>query len=78
MDVLSILGSPRRAGNTARVLDWVEEVFHEAGSAVERISIGDRDIRPCTGCFACKLQPGSMCIQRDDANELFRQIRDAD
>lgn len=78
MDVLSVLGSPRRAGNTARVLDWVEEALHKAGSAVERIRVGDRDIRPCTGCFACKLQPGSLCIQRDDANDLFRQMRSAD
>jgi len=76
IQVLSILGSPRRAGNTARVLDWIEEALRETGSTVERVSTGDRDIRPCTGCFACKLQPGSLCVQRDDANELYGKMRD--
>lgn len=78
MDALSILGSPRRAGNTARVLDWIDEALHEAGSAIRRVCLIDRHIRPCTGCFACKLHPGSLCIQRDDANDLFGQMRDAD
>jgi NAD(P)H-dependent FMN reductase len=38
MRIMTILGSPRRQGNTAKVLGWIEEQFradgHEADSAV--------------------------------------------
>jgi len=42
MRIMTILGSPRRQGNTAKVLGWIEEQFqadgHEVESANKRIT----------------------------------------
>lgn len=47
MNVLTILGSPRKAGNTATVLDWVETGIRDAGHSVERINLIDCKINGC-------------------------------
>jgi multimeric flavodoxin WrbA len=38
---MTILGSPRRQGNTAKVLGWIEEQFQAAGHEVDSAKILD-------------------------------------
>jgi multimeric flavodoxin WrbA len=78
MQIMTILGSPRRAGNTARVLAWVEERFRSAGHDVSRVDIIDRHVDGCTECMACKKGKIELCSLRDDGNDLFRQMAAAD
>ena len=35
MQIMTVLGSPRRQGNTAKVLGWIEEHFQADGHEVE-------------------------------------------
>ena len=75
MQVYSILGSPHKNGNTARVLDWVEDELRTAGHKVERAFVGDGRIGPCRGCHACKEtldKPG--CVGGDGANDIFARM----
>ena len=56
MKVMTILGSPRRNGNTAKVLGQFESMISN-GHEVERIDIVDSNVKGCVGCYACQQKP---------------------
>ncbi len=72
--IVTLLGSPRKKGNTAKVLKAFEEniaVDHE----VVRVNIAEMNINGCLGCHACQNEedlPG--CVQKDDVEVLFQEI----
>jgi len=79
MKVVTLLGSARKKGNTARVLGWVEEELKALGHEVERIELGNKEIKGCLGCAKCKETPDAIaCIQKDDAEGVFETMIDAD
>ena len=78
MLVLGLQGSPRKKGNTAKVLENIESLLgnrHE----VERIDIISQDVRGCLGCTKCQ---GSLnepaCAQKDDVPILLEKLLNAD
>lgn len=79
MKVLTILGSPRKKGNTATVLSWVEEELKSLGHDVERIAATAYDVKGCLGCYLCQKkldEPG--CVQKDDAIQIFEKMIKSD
>jgi multimeric flavodoxin WrbA len=75
MKIASILGSPRKKGNTNRVLQWIEDALQAQGHEVNRINTSDHKVRGCKGCFTCKKftdKPG--CPQKDDAVEIINRL----
>jgi multimeric flavodoxin WrbA len=78
MKIVTILGSPRKRGNTAAVLGAFEALVapeHE----VERLNIMDYRVEGCRGCDVCQDrldEPG--CLQKDDAVPLLKRILAAD
>ncbi|NLA39606.1 MAG: flavodoxin family protein [Methanomicrobiales archaeon] len=64
MKVLGISGSMRKTGNTALLVTSILNRVREAGIETEYISLADREIRPCTGCEACK--DAKWCVTEDD------------
>jgi multimeric flavodoxin WrbA len=78
MRVVTILGSPKKKGNTNKVLSLAEELIareHE----VDRINIIDYEVRGCRGCGACERNPDEpACVQKDDAEEIFQRMLKAD
>jgi len=78
MKIVTILGSPRKRGNTAAVLGAFEALAapqHE----IDRINITDYHVAGCLGCDHCfsnLTEPG--CAQRDDAVRLLARILAAD
>jgi len=78
MRILAIQGSPRKAGNTATVLDMFESHL-SSGHTVERVNVVDFDIKGCTGCGACqRVMDAPGCVQKDDAPGLFEREIEAD
>lgn len=78
MRAMTILGSPRRQGNTAKVLGWIESQFHADGHEVDRANVLDYRVQGCGECMACKQRTIELCSIRDDANELYRRMVAAD
>ena len=74
MRIMTILGSPRRHGNTANVLGWIEEQFRADSHAVDQVNIVDQSVRGCGECMACKKGRTELCSIEDDANGLFRRM----
>jgi multimeric flavodoxin WrbA len=79
MKVVTIFGSPRKEGNTAKVLEWMEEAFKATKHQVDRIDVNDYNVNGCKGCYACQANPDEpACVQKDDAEKLFQRMMAAD
>jgi hypothetical protein len=52
MRVMTILGSPRRQGNTAKVLGWIEDQLRAAGRQVDAANILDYHVQGCGDSLA--------------------------
>jgi len=79
MKVLSLFGGPRKQGNTATVVNWVEEELRRSGHEVERVDVADRSIGGCTGCWACaEVVDAPGCVIDDDAQPIFDKMIAAD
>lgn len=76
IDVLAVIGSKRRQGNTARLVAEVTSPLEEMGFTVRTVNLDDYTIQGCRGCEACS--EGSTCIIDDDMAELYDLIAQAD
>jgi multimeric flavodoxin WrbA len=70
--VLGIVGSPRRGGNTEVLVDEVLAAAAEAGALVEKVVLNELDIVPCQACNGCQGSGG--CVQQDDLPALLEQM----
>ena len=67
MNVLILMGSPRLWGNTAELCKPLMEELERRGAAVRYVTLADKDIRPCQGCYACQQIGGEYgCCQKDE------------
>ena len=79
MKIIALQGSPRKKGNTAKILSWVEEELHSLGHEVESIYLNDKNIKGCLACAKCKEKPETIgCVQKDDAPEILEKMINAD
>lgn len=80
MKTLSFLGSPRHNGNTAVLLNRVlDGIYHEDNAAREdSIFLHEKNIKPCNGCNACKLEKNGICVIQDDMQDIYKQIGKSD
>jgi multimeric flavodoxin WrbA len=79
MKIASILGSPRRQGNTSRVMQWIEDALRGQSHEIDRINIVDFKVNGCKGCFTCKKVADSLgCPQKDDAMEIMSRLMTVD
>ena len=77
MKIVVISGSPHRSGTSAVLVDALIRGALESGHQVTRFDAAFRRIQPCQACHACQ-QNGGMCAQRDDMDELYQKLLEAD
>ncbi len=79
MQIITILGSAKKKGNTATVLGRVEEELKSLGHDVERIYLNNKSIGGCLGCAKCRENPDEIaCVQKDDAIGIMDQMISSD
>ena len=67
MNVLILMGSPRLHGNTAELCKPFMEELKENGAQVRYVTLADKEIKPCKGCYACQQVSGEYgCTQKDE------------
>lgn len=76
MKVLVVNGSPHLNGCTDRGLREVEETLKANGVEVERVNVGNKDIRGCIGCYFCRTH--GRCVFNDAVNETAPKLAEAD
>ena len=79
MKVLAFNGSPRKDGNTVRLIQKVFETLQQAGIATELIQVGGLLLHGCKACYQCRKLQNGRCSQDDDpVNGWIEQMRSAD
>ncbi|MBD5312583.1 MAG: flavodoxin family protein [Muribaculaceae bacterium] len=76
MKVLVINGSPHLNGCTDRGLKEVEKTLLAHNIEVERINVGNKDVRGCIGCNFCREH--GRCVFNDIVNESAPKFAEAD
>lgn len=76
MKVLLISGSPRRSGNTEKVLDSIAHSARGKPIKIKKIILNELKLRPCQNCGGCRKT--GRCILRDDMVLVCQEIENAD
>ena len=72
MKILALQGSPRKKGNTDRVLDEMIKGAEDNGHEVKKYFLAGLDIAPCSGCELCA--KGHDCRFEDGGTEIINQL----
>jgi multimeric flavodoxin WrbA len=77
--VVAFNGSPRKEGNTARLLAEVLAELEKEGIETELVQIGGRQVHGCTACGKCfENQDGKCVIDNDFVNDCIEKMAAAD
>ena len=71
MKILGISGSPRKNGNTEKMINLV---INE--NSAEIIRLYEKSIKPCLACEGCSKT--GTCVIKDDMNEIMKKIEESD
>lgn len=75
-NVLIISTSPRKDGNSEILANEFAKGAEQAGNTVEKVSLYDKTIGFCKGCFAC--QQTQRCVIHDDADNIAQKMKNTD
>lgn len=76
--VLVLLGSPRKKGNSATLVQSVIKGAQEAGAEVETVYLNGYNIRTCQSCYVCQQPDSKGCSLDDGMQEIFPKLVEAD
>ena len=76
MDIVAIIGSPRKHANTDMLFDEMIRGAKENGHNVIKHYVGDLDVHPCRACGVC--MSGNDCVFKDDGFTVTHQIAEAE
>ncbi|MEM3141706.1 MAG: flavodoxin family protein [Zestosphaera sp.] len=77
--VLGLNASPRKYGNTYKLLEVALETASIYGAETKLIHIYDYDIKPCEGCLSDEqLACRPPCINNDDSWALMKEVLGSD
>jgi multimeric flavodoxin WrbA len=72
--VLVILGSPRRKGNSSTLAARISRGAKSAGAEVETVFLQALDINPCRGCDTCQKPDSKGCVTKDDMQKIYPKL----
>ncbi len=76
MQILGIVCSARKEGNTEILVREALEAAEKAGADTQLFLVADRKISPCDGCGSC--ENTGICKIKDDMQELYHDLEAAD
>ncbi|MGI6412408.1 MAG: flavodoxin family protein [Syntrophomonadaceae bacterium] len=74
--LLGIVGSKRKNGNTAAIVQAANEAARKEGIETEVIFLSDYAIADCNGCEGCKNT--YKCVIDDDMQKIYPRLLEAD
>lgn len=79
MKILTLIGSPRKKGNSYHAAKKLEEEMKKTGNyEFKYIFLKDTHLEICRGCFTCLSQGGELCPLKDDREIIEREMQEAD
>ncbi len=76
LKITAVYGSPRRNGNTSRLLARAVEGARSAGAQVSEFRLRDLKMSPCLEIYGCKKE--GRCVIADDFHKVAEAILESD
>jgi multimeric flavodoxin WrbA len=76
--VLVILGSPRKKGNSSTLAAQISRGAKSAGAEVETLFLQALKISPCRGCGTCQKPDSEGCAIKDNMQKVYPKLINAD
>lgn len=76
-NILTIVGSGTKSGNTNRLAEAFCKGAKEAGHLVNKVFLGDGEVAGCNGCGACQ-RNGNKCIIQDSMQAIYPLFAECD
>lgn len=74
-----LMASPRLNGNTAELVKPFLTELRKNGAEVKYITLAEKNILPCKGCYACQnISDEYGCVKQDDTAEIMEEIIKSD
>ncbi len=73
-NVVVILGSPRKKGNSAILAAHIAGGARKAGATVETVFLHGLNIAPCNSCYACQKPKSRGCAIDDAMQDLYPKL----
>lgn len=77
MNIVCLLGSPRRKSNSSAIAMRFVDTARELGADVTTYRLNDLEYRGCQACMGCK-RKSEKCVLRDDLAEVLQAFADSD
>jgi len=74
--LLAIYGSPRRKGNTARLLERASQGAVDVGAQIRPVHLRELRMSPCLATYGCKA--AGRCVIQDDFQEVYDLLLSCD
>ena len=79
MKVVAFNGSPRKEGNTAKLIGHVLSELEKEGIETEMVQLGGKSIHGCIACMKCFENKDKKCvIEKDFVNDCIAKMAEAD
>ena len=78
MKILVLNGSPRKNGNTAKLVNAFKTGAEKSGNEVVVMNVGTMNIKGCLACEYCHTKGEGSCIQKDDMQQVYPELASAD
>ena len=75
--IIVLNGSPRKNGNTEKLVNAFVKGAQSAGHHVKVFSVTDTKVNACTGCDYCVKNDGE-CVQKDEMQDIYQALYDGD
>jgi len=77
MKIVSVLGSPRKSGNSASIAKRFCDTAEGLGADVQTFFLNDLKYQGCQACMGCKIEK-EVCVLNDDLTEVLNAAKEAD
>ncbi|WP_406656371.1 flavodoxin family protein [Methanolobus sp. ZRKC2] len=79
MKVVAFNGSPRKDGNTAKLIGNIFSELEKEGIKTELVQLGGNPVRGCIACMKCWENKDKRCVIKNDMiNEYIEKMIEAD
>ena len=78
MHILAFNGSPRKNGNTTKLIQTVLEGAASAGAETTEVNLHRINMKGCAGCLSCREKTPGVCAQKDDLSPYLEAIKTCD
>ncbi len=77
MNVVAVLGSPQKKGNSSSIATAFTRKAQSLGAKVSTHYLNEMRYRGCQGCMACK-EKLEHCVLKDDLTQVLDAVHEAD